>query len=406
MPNMKPEKWLSRGVPIFFCILFVFILLIGCSTASTFSWFKFWDSPRVSSEIKDNDVIKFVSTIRPTRGNPDSHYLLATYYQKKGMHKEAIEEFKKIIAIDPLYKKAYNGLGVSYDQLGYFSEAIESYQTALGIDPKLDYVLNNLGYTYLKQGNYKAAVKALEQAAALDSHNIRIRGNLELAYDRSGQYEKTLREFKAAGNETTAYYNEGERPNLTSPESNSYQPQIKDKEGEGVSHTDYEKPLSARRGNDNASKIHSQEEGLNLFISQIISQDSNVQEMVNTSRGNEFRKENLIQSEKLINSNSPNKFGIEISNGNGVSRMAKRLGKYLNEKGYHVVRLTNARNFNYPKTVISYQMDYENEAHGVEQQIPGNCALEKVVGHERPHVKIKILIGKDIVKYNNIFKES
>jgi len=160
------------------------------------------------------------------------------------------------------------------------------------------------------------------------------------------------------------------------------------------------------RGNDNASEIHSQEEALKLFISQLISQDSNIQKMVNTSRGNEVKTDNLIQSEKLSNGNSLSKFGIEISNGNGVGRMAKRLSKYLNEKEYHVVRLTNARNFNYPKTVISYQKDYENEAHGVEQQTPGNFALEKVVSHERTYAKLKILIGQDIVKYNNILKES
>jgi len=409
MLNMKPKKWLSKGVTSFFSIFFV--LLIGCSTAGTFSWLKFLKPPPVRSEFTDYDVIKFVSTIRPTRGNPDSHYLLARYYQKKGMHKEAIEEFKKIIAMAPLYKKAYNGLGVSYNQLGYFLEAIESYQSALSVDPKLDYVLNNLGYTYLKQGNYEAAVKALEQAIALDSNNMRIRGNLGLAYNRSGLHEKALEKSKVAVNETTAYYNDDEKQNLTSPESNPYQTLTKDKEGEGVSHsrvfkTNYGKPLSATRKNDDVSKIYSQEENLKLFISQLISQDSNVQEIVNTSGRNEFKKDNLIQSEILINDHSLNKFGIEISNGNGVNRMAKRLSKYLNDKGYHVVRLTNAANFNHEKTVISYQKDYENEAHEIEQQIPGNYALEKVVSHERPHVKLKIIIGKDIVKYDNIFKES
>lgn len=393
-----------KGVSSFLCVLIVFILLTSCSTAGTLSWLKFWDSPHAVSEIPDNDVVKFVSTIRPTRGNPNSHYLLANYYQKKGLYKDAIKEYKKIIEIDPLYLKAYNGLGVSYDQLGYYSEAVESYQKALSINPELDYVLNNLGYSYLKQGNYEAAVQALEKAVVLNNSDKRIRGNLGLAYARGGQHEKAFEEFKSVGNETTADYNissvhsensSGSKTKDHYLQSNTITPPV----------IQEEQPASVSAKSDDALIVDSQEENLKLFISRLTSQGTNREEIVYTSGRNDIKRDNLSQNEMVKRDSSP-KVGIEISNGNGVNRMARRMGKYLNEKGFRVARLTNADNFNHAKTVISYQKDYLNEAQKVEQQIPGNQAMGKAVKHERPQVKIKVIIGKDIVKYNNAFSES
>ena len=79
----------------------------------------------------DKEIVQFFSKVRPQPGNPGSHYLLACYYQERGRHKEAIEEFKKVILINPDHIKAYNGMGVSYDLLEKFPEAVESYRTAL-----------------------------------------------------------------------------------------------------------------------------------------------------------------------------------------------------------------------------------------------------------------------------------
>ena len=46
----------------------------------------------------DSNLSEFFSSIRPSPGNPDSHYLLAGYYQERGQHREAISEFKKVLS--------------------------------------------------------------------------------------------------------------------------------------------------------------------------------------------------------------------------------------------------------------------------------------------------------------------
>jgi Tfp pilus assembly protein PilF len=44
---------------------------------------------------------KFSSQVRPARGNAEAHYQLACHYQDRNRHREALDEFRKVIAINP-----------------------------------------------------------------------------------------------------------------------------------------------------------------------------------------------------------------------------------------------------------------------------------------------------------------
>ena len=180
------------------------VLIISCSSMQNIlGWPKSYDS-------RDAEISGFLSNVRPHQGNPDSHYLLACYYQERGSHKEAIEEFRKVLLIDPGYVKAYNGMGVSYDLLGDFSNAIESYKQALNINPGMDFVRNNLGYSYLLQENLDEAITAFKNAIDLNNQNTRFHNNLGLAYGEKGQYDLALAEFKLASDEAKAHHNMAE----------------------------------------------------------------------------------------------------------------------------------------------------------------------------------------------------
>ena len=184
------------------------LYLAGCSTVKNMiGWVNPWNSDKTKAGLASKDITQFVSNVRSNGGNPDSHYLLACYYQERGNHREALKEFDKVLIIDPNYVKAYNGMGVSYDLLGDFSRAIESYKSALKLNPDLDYVQNNLGYSYLLQGNPDEAMTAFEKAIALNDRDGRFHNNLGLAYAEKGLFNLALTEFKKAGDEAMAYYN-------------------------------------------------------------------------------------------------------------------------------------------------------------------------------------------------------
>ncbi len=160
-----------------------------------------------SYDSRDAEISRLLSNVRPYQGNPDSHYLLACYYQERGKHKEALEEFKKVLSINPNYAKAYNGMGVSYDLLGDFSKATEYYNYSLRLNPTADYVYNNLGYSYLLQGNVDEAIIALRKASDLNNKDKTFHNNLGLAYGEKGQYDLALAEFKLASDEPKAHFN-------------------------------------------------------------------------------------------------------------------------------------------------------------------------------------------------------
>jgi tetratricopeptide (TPR) repeat protein len=185
---------------------FFLLVTISCSTMKDFwGWAGFNAQGKASSD--PEDMKSFFSNVRSHQGNPDSHYLLGCYYQERGKYREALEEFKKVLLIDPHYVRAYNGMGVSYDLLGDFPRATESYEMALNLNPGLDYVQNNLGYSYFLQGDLDEAEAILKKAIALNEQNRQFHNNLGLIYAEKGQFDLAMVEFQRGGDEAWAHYN-------------------------------------------------------------------------------------------------------------------------------------------------------------------------------------------------------
>ena len=195
--------WKKPILMAIFLIVLGFVLqMMGCSTNSSLvHW-------RGLGKFEDkSDLSGFIANIRPTPGNPDSHYLVGRHFQGRGRHREAIQELKKVLSIDPSHIKAYNGLGISYDFLGKFPDAIEAYQAALRLDPTLDYVYNNLGYSLFLQGDLERSIATFQKAISLNNREPRFHNNLAMAYCEKGQFDLALAEFVLAGDEAKGYFN-------------------------------------------------------------------------------------------------------------------------------------------------------------------------------------------------------
>ncbi len=97
--------------------------------------------------------------------------------------------------------------------------------------------------------------------------------------------------------------------------------------------------------------------------------------------------------------------GIEISNGNGINWMARDVSHYLKESNFNVVRLTNADRFSYPRSRIYYQKGCLETANQINREIPGSLKLQvqEVKSFDRPFVKIKLLIAKELARHKKIF---
>src|SRR5260370_13327617 len=80
-------------------------------------------------------------------------------------------------------------LGVSQAQKSHYREAVEAYKRAIAIDPNLPGIYLNLGLAWFKLGNFREAV------AAFDKENVRAPSDrvatlLAMSYFGLGQYRE------------------------------------------------------------------------------------------------------------------------------------------------------------------------------------------------------------------------
>jgi tetratricopeptide (TPR) repeat protein len=377
-----------------------------------------------SYKITDKDLTQFASTLRPYRGNPDTLYQQACYLQKRKKYKPALKVLEDVILADPSHVKAYNAMGVTYDILRDFPRAIEAYKRALRLNPDFAYVHNNLGSSYFLQGHFDSAIEAFKAAISLDEGNIRYHNNLGLVYAKKGLYDQAVNEFMAGRDEAGAHYKlaqvlsqmrEYDRAEIhffiSSKLSHKVQ-QAKTKPPAADSLTESGKSYQSKQANGQLRRIPNRvevdEKGKKKLWFKVnpesfrTTQDDNFKTGISKLNDRPERTEIKNTKEKQF---SPNEFTVEISNGNGVNRMAARVGNYLKKKGIKVTRLTNAENFNFDETIIYYHWDHLQDAFKVAQEIPGSQNMEKLRTSDQKSVKIKVRLGKDLVLYDQFFVE-
>jgi Tfp pilus assembly protein PilF len=496
--NLKNEKAILVFLSLFIMAGFSTFYISGCSGKEGFIlWGKFGGSN------EDSDLAEFFSTIRPRPGNPDSHYLLAGYYQERGQHREAIAEFKKVLTIDPKYVKAYNGLGISYDLLSKFGNALLSYETAISLDPAQAYLYNNLGYSWLVQGNPDRAISAFQKAISLNSQEPRFHNNLASAYAEKAQFQLVMEEFLRGGDEAQAHFNMAEiylQKGIYAEAGNNYTAALRLNPSKTLARTGAKAAdtlasiLGKTQKNSPAQpgavipeppKIEEKVEREKsappailqeitvppemsyTFESQVVQtaaeidtgsanpqvpviqlssleKDRGEREEAQPNRGSnsspkstgnssvdgngggreewnyemkmallqgkaipiEFRvPQNAQKTPVAKKKDISREAGIEVSNGNGVNQMAKRVGIYLQKKGYQVGRLTNSQPFNHGQTRIYYQEGNWEIALQVADELPGYYDLIELKRLDRPYIQVKILLGKDMIPHNSKFRE-
>jgi len=375
-------------------------------------------------KITDKDLTQFASALRPYRGNPDTLYQQACYLQKRKKYKPALKVLEDVILADPSHVKAYNAMGVTYDILRDFPRAIEAYKRALRLNPDFAYVHNNLGYSYFLQGHFDSAIEAFKAAISLDEGNIRYHNNLGLVYAKKGLYDQAVKEFMAGRDEAGAHYKlaqvlsqmrEYDRAEIhffiSSKLSHKFQ-QAKTKPPAAHPLTESGKRYESKQTNGQLRRIPNRvevdEKGKKKLWFKVNTESSQTTQDGNFKTGISKLNDRLELTD-IKNTKekqfSPSEFTVEISNGNGVNRMATRVGNYLKEKGIKVTRLTNAEHFNFDETIIYYHWDHLQDAFKVAQEIPGNQNMEKLRASDQKSVKIKVRIGKDLVHYDQFFVE-
>jgi tetratricopeptide (TPR) repeat protein len=127
-----------------------------------------------------------------------SEHNLGSALQSAGRLDEAIDQYKKAIAIKPDYAPAYSNLGSALLSKGDAAGAINAYQQALSIDPDFSDAQFNLGNALMRVGDPVRAIPHFRRVLSDAPDSVDARTNLGIALTAVGQFDEGIGELEAA----------------------------------------------------------------------------------------------------------------------------------------------------------------------------------------------------------------
>ena len=339
-------------------ILILSSVLILCSCSSFYK-------RDLLADTKINPIVQ----VQHSDSSPKIMYLLGRYHQGKINYKKAIAAYEMALAADPDYVEVHNGLGVIYSVQGKYELAIQHFQTAINLSSEASYLHNNLGYAYLVQGQEIKAAESLQLALNLDPGNKQARSNLARTYERVDLHDKATilrlsapEAIKPSTNPDTLLHST-KAVNVTEKTIDGSLEQV-ETEAKLVQVTPnvYEYKYESTKKRD--------------LISALISGPDQV----------------LLSDQTSVLSKDVR---IEVSNGNGVKGMAKKVLDFLQKNNFSKARLTNHKTFTQPRTTIYYQSGNYEQANQLNRMLPKRVDMLENNKLQR-NIQVKVLLGQDI----------
>ena len=100
------------------------------------------------------------------------------------MRREAIDEFKVAIRVDPSNAEAHFNLGMVFFEQGDLETAIREFREAINLDPNNVQARYRLALAFIKRGRYDRAVRELYQVLEINPDDARTHYYLGVAYNK------------------------------------------------------------------------------------------------------------------------------------------------------------------------------------------------------------------------------
>jgi hypothetical protein len=92
------------------------------------------------------------------------------------------------------------------------------------------------------------------------------------------------------------------------------------------------------------------------------------------------------------------KADIEVSNGNGIRRAARRLATQLESKGFKVSKVSNARSFDHLTTKVLFRTENIDYVFPLLNELPLLIEDSDMLKNNNMKASIRIIIGKDMAQ--------
>jgi tetratricopeptide (TPR) repeat protein len=126
-------------------------------------------------------------------------FILGSIYEREKKYDLAEEQFKKVLAVDPLNSAAANYLGYMLADRGVrLEESVRYIEKALQTDPNNGAYLDSLGWAYYKMNKLDLAELNLEKAVRIIADDPTIHEHLGRVYLQQGKKRKAEQEWERA----------------------------------------------------------------------------------------------------------------------------------------------------------------------------------------------------------------
>lgn len=325
--------------------------LVGCATSTTST------GPLPASAARVPVTVTPAPAATPNMPSSEMSYLLALRAHGQGQLRLAAEHYARALAADKNHVGAHNGLGVIRAQEGRTEEALALFARSRELSPKSAHVHNNLGYTLLQADRLAEARLALKLAMELDPTSVQTLHNLRLLSDAERRAQAAAAEVvreqpvvnasgEAAGSLVVV------APQIYELRATTAQPAVAPPVTAAVAATMSPAPAPAEA----TAKVPT--------------------------------------NPSVATTTALRSLRLEVTNGAGVERLARRTATQLARSGVRVARLTNQMPYRQVRTQIRYVAGQEAALQALVQHLP--VAVERVAVSSLPAgMQLKLVLGRD-----------
>lgn len=357
--------------------------------------------------------MKVVPTMKVghSQESANGYYSLGRYHHGARRFDEAISAYERALELDPRHAKARNAMGVLYAEIGKYAHAVAVLREATKAEPNNSQFYSNLGYASYLNGDYIDAAASLEQATRLDPTNVRAWNNLGSVMEKLGRRDRSnaiLKHVQSIKDALLLAASAGKEV-LHTAKARIEEAITNSSAKDSIGQHDFTVDFNAGAG----ARTELKQVGPNQFeVHQVAAKvaESSVTASAEPLKGAlqpapalvpniplqpvSFRKDytpaNLPPSASAIR--------LEISNGNGINRMARSVGKIIGGGILRVARLTNQAQFNVKTTRVEYSKGHEKTARALaagfgpaidvkqKTRISGSD-IRVILGHDSPNLE-------------------
>ena len=117
-------------------------------------------------------------------------FYLARNYEQSGDLSRAVENYKKVLQIDPQNYRTMNNIAALFIKMNLWEESLDYLQNSFKLKNNYVPTLINLGIVYAKKERTSEAESSLLKAISLEEENRAALFNIAVLYENQGAYDR------------------------------------------------------------------------------------------------------------------------------------------------------------------------------------------------------------------------